>query len=129
MPEDAFSKPRFCSQCGQPIVVVAARFCKECGAPLEATGFIRRDIGMRPLIAFGLSLVPGLGHLYQGHPFRGCLWFFGVAFAYQAGPIVTGEFHLPGTTSNLEYRVGVVLGINSDAPRQTWLARLEYEFF
>ena len=49
--------------------------------------------------------------------------------AYQAGPILAGEFHLPGTASNLEYRVGVVLGLNSDAPRQTWLARLEYEFY
>jgi len=48
--------------------------------------------------------------------------------AYQAGPIVTGEWHVPGTTGNLEYRVGVVLGINSDAPQQTWLARFEYEF-
>lgn len=49
--------------------------------------------------------------------------------AYQAGPILAGEWHLPGTTGNLEYRVGVVLGINGDAPRKTWLARLEYEFF
>jgi len=49
--------------------------------------------------------------------------------AYQAGPIAAGEWHVPGTTGNLEYRVGVVLGLNSDAPRQTWLARLEYEFF
>jgi len=49
--------------------------------------------------------------------------------AYQAGPIVGGEWHVPGTTGNFEYRVGVVLGINADAPRQTWLARLEYEFF
>lgn len=49
--------------------------------------------------------------------------------AYQAGPILAGEWHLPGTTGNLEYRVGVVLGINADAPRQTWLARFEYEFF
>jgi hypothetical protein len=49
--------------------------------------------------------------------------------AYQIGPIVAGEWHLPGTTGNFEYRVGVVLGINADAPRQTWLARLEYEFF
>jgi hypothetical protein len=48
--------------------------------------------------------------------------------AYQAGPIVGGEWHLPGTASNLEYRVGVVIGLNSDAPKQTWLARLEYEF-
>lgn len=49
--------------------------------------------------------------------------------AYQAGPIVTGELHLPGANGNLEYRVGVGLGINTDAPRQTWTARLEYEFF
>lgn len=49
--------------------------------------------------------------------------------AYQAGPIVAGEWHVPGTTSNLEYRFGVVLGINAAAPRRTWLARVEYEFF
>ncbi len=49
--------------------------------------------------------------------------------AYQAGPIVTGEWHVPGVKGNLEYRVGVFLGINSDAPRQTWAARFEYEFF
>ena len=48
--------------------------------------------------------------------------------AYQAGPIVAGEWHPPGTTGSLEYRVGVVFGINTDAPQQTWLARLEYEF-
>jgi hypothetical protein len=48
--------------------------------------------------------------------------------AYQAGPIVAGEWHLPGTTSNFEYRVGVVFGLNATAPRQTWLAQLEYEF-
>ena len=49
--------------------------------------------------------------------------------AYQVGPIMAGEWHVPGTTGNLEYRVGVVLGINAEAPRQTWLTRLEYEFF
>ena len=49
--------------------------------------------------------------------------------AYQAGPILAGEWHLPRTFSSLEYRVGVVLGLNAAAPRQTWLARLEYEFF
>lgn len=49
--------------------------------------------------------------------------------AYQAGPIVTGEWHLPGTEGNLEYRVGVLLGVNAAAPRHTWLAQLEYEFF
>jgi hypothetical protein len=63
--------------------------------------------------------------------FRPGLEFYGRPgdHAYQAGPIVAGEWHLPGTTGNLECRVGVVLGINADAPRQTWLARLEYEFF
>ncbi len=49
--------------------------------------------------------------------------------AYQAGPIVAGEWHVPGTQGNLEYRIGVVLGLNHDAPSQTWLMRLEYEFF
>jgi hypothetical protein len=48
--------------------------------------------------------------------------------AYQAGPIVAGEWHVPGTTGDLEYRVGVVLGLNDAAPRGTWLAQLEYEF-
>lgn len=49
--------------------------------------------------------------------------------AYQAGPIMTGELHLPGTASELEYRVGVVLGVNAAAPQRTWLAQMEYEFF
>ena len=49
--------------------------------------------------------------------------------AYQAGPIVAGEWHIPGTDSGLEYRLGVALGINAAAPRQTWMAQLEYEFF
>jgi len=49
--------------------------------------------------------------------------------AYQAGPIASGEWKVPGITGNLEYRVGVVFGINSSAPRQTWLAQFEFEFF
>lgn len=48
--------------------------------------------------------------------------------SYQAGPIVAGEWHVPGTTADFEYRVGVVLGLNPAAPRQTWLAQFEYEF-
>ena len=53
----------------------------------------------------------------------------GADHAYQAGPSATGEWHFPGAAGNLEYRFGVVLGLNADAPRQTWLARVEYEFF
>lgn len=49
--------------------------------------------------------------------------------AYQAGPMVAGDWYIPGTTSELEYRFGVVLGLNAAAPRRTWLAQLEYEFF
>lgn len=49
--------------------------------------------------------------------------------AYQAGPVITGEWHLPGTASELEYRIGVVLGLNAAAPQRTWLAQMEYEFF
>ena len=49
--------------------------------------------------------------------------------AYQAGPIVAGEWHIPGTTSSLEYRVGVLVGVNAAASRRTLLAQVEYEFF
>jgi hypothetical protein len=49
--------------------------------------------------------------------------------AYQAGPTVSGEWHVPGTAGNVEYRVGMLLGINAAAPRRTWLVQLEYEFF
>ena len=48
--------------------------------------------------------------------------------AYQIGPIAHGEWHVPGTTANLEYRVGLLQGINADAPRRTWVAQIEYEF-
>lgn len=63
-------------------MVDGARFCKDCGAALEATGSIRLDFGMRPVIAFVLSAIPGLGHVYQHHPWRGLAWFFGVMIAY-----------------------------------------------
>jgi len=88
VPEAEFyDKPRFCSRCGLPIVVDGAGFCKECGAPLNARSTIGPGSGMRPAIPFLLSVIPGLGHIYQGHTMRGVMWFFGVAFAYGAGPI------------------------------------------
>ena len=48
--------------------------------------------------------------------------------AYQIGPITHGEWHVPGTTGDVEYRVGLLQGINTDAPRRTWVAQFEYEF-
>jgi hypothetical protein len=84
---DFFGKPRFCSQCGRPVIVEGATFCKECGASLEAGGTFGREIRSRRTISFLLSVVPGLGHVYQGHLLRGIIWFFGVAMAYGAGPI------------------------------------------
>jgi hypothetical protein len=48
--------------------------------------------------------------------------------AYQIGPIVHGEWHVPDTTGNVEYRIGLLQGINADAPRSTWVAQIEYEF-
>jgi hypothetical protein len=84
---DFFDRPRFCSRCGLPVIVEGASFCKSCGAALDGRAPTRSEIGVRPLIAFGLSIIPGLGHLYQGQAMRGVIWFFGVAFAYGAGPI------------------------------------------
>lgn len=48
--------------------------------------------------------------------------------AYQAGPIVAGEWRLPRSFNGIEYRAGVLVGLNASAPRQTWLLRMEYEF-
>jgi hypothetical protein len=46
----------------------------------------------------------------------------------QIGPVLTGELR-SAQGGELEYRVGVVLGVNRAAPDQTFLAQLEYEFF
>ncbi len=75
-------------------MVEGATFCKECGAPLEATAPARRDIGLRPVIAFVLSLIPGLGHVYQGHPWRGIAWFFGILIAYTSSQPLGFLLHL-----------------------------------
>jgi hypothetical protein len=84
VPEAEFEKPRFCSRCGAPIVVADASFCKSCGAPISHFSLIRRGAGFSPVIALVLSIVPGVGHIYRGKPFKGILWFFGVALAYGA---------------------------------------------
>jgi hypothetical protein len=89
-----FEKPRFCSQCGQPIVVAGASFCKSCGAPVTRFPLIRRDRGYSPILALVLSIVPGVGQIYRGKPLRGILWFFGVSFAYGAGPPLGLLIHL-----------------------------------
>jgi hypothetical protein len=83
--EAHFEKPRFCSQCGQPIVVADASFCKSCGAPVTRFPLMRRDRGYSPILALVLSIVPGVGQIYRGKPLRGILWFFGVWFAYLIG--------------------------------------------
>src|SRR5208283_939805 len=79
---------RFCSRCGLPVIVEGASFCKSCGSALGGRATSPpREIGIRPVFAFLLSIIPGLGHVYQGAPMRGLMWFFGVAIAYGAGPI------------------------------------------
>jgi TM2 domain-containing membrane protein YozV len=89
-----FEKPRFCSRCGQPIVVAEASFCKSCGAPVTRFPLMRRDPGFNPILALVLSIVPGVGHIYRGKPFRGILWFFGVSIAYTMGPPLGILIHL-----------------------------------
>lgn len=49
--------------------------------------------------------------------------------AWQVGPVVTGDWHVPGTTGSVEYRLGLLQGMNSRAPRRTWMLQVEYEFF
>jgi TM2 domain-containing membrane protein YozV len=83
--EAEFEKPRFCSRCGQPIVVAEASFCKSCGAPVTRFPLLRGNPGFNPMLALVLSIVPGVGHIYRGKPFKGIWWFFGVSLAYSIG--------------------------------------------
>jgi TM2 domain-containing membrane protein YozV len=92
--EAEFEQPRFCSRCGQPIVVAEASFCKSCGAPVTVYPLIRRDAGFSPLLALVLSIVPGVGQIYRGRPFKGIFWFFGVSFAYTAAPPLGVLLHI-----------------------------------
>jgi len=85
MPDPRLERPRFCAQCGAPVVVADATFCKNCGAPLT---WISRDISWRPMLALLLSVIPGLGQLYKGQPGRGLLWFiFVLLFLVHATPV------------------------------------------
>jgi len=84
MAEATASQARFCSQCGQPVVVAGAVFCKECGARLAASGVLSELTSNSPsIIAFALSVMPGLGHFYSGRTGRAISWFLGVVFAYR----------------------------------------------
>ena len=86
VPDSQFDQPRFCSRCGQPIVVADAKFCKDCGAPVAATVALARAPGFDPIVAFALSLIPGLGQIYKGRVVRGVIWFCAVMLAYMLGP-------------------------------------------
>jgi hypothetical protein len=77
--------PRFCSNCGHPVVVGDARFCKDCGASLAGGLRFKQDLDWNPWIAMTLSLVPGLGQFYKGQRLYAGLWLIGVLIAYGAG--------------------------------------------
>jgi len=89
MPDRSIERPRFCSQCGNPVVVADASFCKTCGAPLPATVWFKRDLSRRPLKAVVLSVIPGLAHWYKGELARAIVWFASVVLllVYSAWPV------------------------------------------
>lgn len=66
-----------------------------------------------------------------GPTFRAGIEAYGLPadHAWQAGPVVTGSVHISGTTGSLDYRIGLLQGINRRAPHHTWMAQVEYEFF
>lgn len=61
-------------------MVADAAFCKQCGARL-GVGWLA-NLSSPALLAFVLSLVPGLGHFYAGRTGRAIGWFFGALLAY-----------------------------------------------
>jgi hypothetical protein len=92
--DEDFEKARFCSRCGQPLVVSDASFCKACGAPITRFPLLRRDPGFNPIIAAALSIVPGVGHIYRGKIGKAFLWFFGVSFAWTVSPPLGLVLHI-----------------------------------
>jgi TM2 domain-containing membrane protein YozV len=84
MPDLGIERPRFCSQCGQPVTVADAVFCKECGAPLAGTAWFSHDISWRPWSALILSVVPGLGQFYKGQRGKAIAWFVVVIVMYSS---------------------------------------------
>ncbi|HZZ06912.1 MAG TPA: hypothetical protein VFE43_00115 [Candidatus Binataceae bacterium] len=93
MAETGSTQARFCSQCGRPVVVAEAMFCKECGARLGVSRWLG-ELNAPALVAFVLSLVPGLGHFYAGRIGRAIGWFFAVLFAYLASSSLGVLIHL-----------------------------------
>jgi hypothetical protein len=47
--------------------------------------------------------------------------------ASQLGPVITGEFY-SSAGRELEYRIGLIFGVNSTAPDRTIVTEMEYEF-
>ncbi|HZO82992.1 MAG TPA: zinc ribbon domain-containing protein [Candidatus Binataceae bacterium] len=95
MAESGGARPRYCSQCGAPVVVADASFCKDCGAPLAASGLLG-ELSFNPpaLVATALSLMPGLGHFYAGRTWGALKWFFGVILAYAISPTLGLLIHI-----------------------------------
>jgi hypothetical protein len=91
---DHGDRPHFCSQCGQRVCVNDANFCKECGAPLGPSASLNQEVNWRPLVALLLSVIPGLGQLYKGHPWRALLWFGTVSLLYSMAPPLGLLLHL-----------------------------------
>jgi hypothetical protein len=88
------SRPRFCSQCGERLCVNDANFCKQCGAPLGPSSWLSQEVTWRPLVALILSVIPGLGQLYKGHPWRALLWFGAVTIMYSSAPPIGFLLHV-----------------------------------
>lgn len=77
---------RTCPRCGVALTEDTP-FCPHCGAQLRAqpvagevveSGTARGRRAIHPWRAAALSIIPGLGHVYAGHPLRGLAFFVGV---------------------------------------------------
>lgn len=65
------------------------------------------------MLALVLSIVPGVGHIYRGRPFKGVMWFFFVSIAYGMGTALGILIHII-CAANAAF---------SDAIREDMLAR------
>ncbi len=69
-----------CPLCDAPLNPDQLNACTRCdwvavGEPIHADGSVRDKV------AVGLSVIPGLGHIYKGHRLSGALYMLGALFA------------------------------------------------
>lgn len=80
-----------CPLCDAPLNPEHPDACSKCDWVAPQRVEHHAGGSLRDKIAVGLSVVPGLGHIYKGHRLTGALYMLGAVFAIFAA-VVAGTF-------------------------------------